>query len=65
MSDHHAGPTESPIRMAFGKWRAYGLTITLALVVFATACSGGREISYPEKFTTVDPAWAVTAEEGY
>ena len=65
MFDRHAGPTESPIRMAFGKWRAAGCTIVLALSVVAVACSGGREISYPEKFTTVGPAWAVTAEEGY
>ncbi len=36
-----------------------------SVLLLAVSASSGSENPYADKFTTVDPAWAVTADEGY
>jgi len=39
--------------------------LEIVTVTLLVAACGERPVPYKDKFTTIDPAWAVTADEGY
>ena len=42
-----------------------GIVSTASVFLLAVSASSGSENPHADKLTSVDPAWAVTAEEGY